>query len=123
MKTGLSYGSNGYGSNGYDSRIYGRWGLTMDNRYRPRGRGNGYYGFGNESQDGTIELNRGPRSGRFKNQKLFGHSVTIAAKRCFFKDYLQLANGYSGKTMPILCILLRGQIGFNTVVLSSLKSA
>ncbi|XP_040377500.1 YTH domain-containing protein ECT4-like isoform X1 [Oryza brachyantha] len=85
FKTGLSYGtngygSNGYGSNGYDSRLYGRWGLSMDNRYKPRGRGNGYYGFGNESQDGTIELNRGPRSGRFKNQKLFGHTVTIAVK-------------------------------------------
>ncbi|KAG8100796.1 hypothetical protein GUJ93_ZPchr0013g34559 [Zizania palustris] len=80
FKTGLSYGSNGYGSNGYDSRIYGRWGLSMDTRYKPRGRGNGFYGFGNESQDGTIELNRGPRSGRFKNQKLFGHTVTIAVK-------------------------------------------
>ncbi|KAM0890073.1 hypothetical protein ACQ4PT_027267 [Festuca glaucescens] len=99
VKNGLSYGSNGYGSsgygsngygsgygggygsNGYDSRLYGRWGVTMDNRYnRPRGRGNGYYGFGNESQDGTIELNRGPRSGRFKNQKSFGHTVTIAVK-------------------------------------------
>ncbi|GJN09032.1 hypothetical protein PR202_ga26999 [Eleusine coracana subsp. coracana] len=74
-KTGLAYGSNGY-----DSRIYGRWGVGMDNRYRPRGRGNGYYGYGNESQDGTIELNRGPRSGRFKNQKLYGHTVTIAVK-------------------------------------------
>jgi len=74
IKTGLPYGSNGY-----DSRIYGRWGLGMDNRYRPRGR-NGYYGYGNESQDGTIELNRGPRSGRFKNQKLYGHTVTIAVK-------------------------------------------
>jgi hypothetical protein len=77
---GSGYGG-GYGSNGYDSRLYGRWGVTMDNRYnRPRGRGNGYYGFGNESQDGTIELNRGPRSGRFKNQKSFGHTVTIAVK-------------------------------------------
>lgn len=75
------YGSNGYGSSGYDSRLYGRWGVSMDTRYnRPRGRGNGYYGFGNESQDGTIELNRGPRSGRFKNQKAFGHTVTIAVK-------------------------------------------
>jgi len=74
IKTGLPYGSNGY-----DSRIYGRWGVGMDNRYRPRGR-NGYYGYGNESQDGTIELNRGPRSGRFKNQKLYGHTVTIAVK-------------------------------------------
>ncbi|XP_062209943.1 YTH domain-containing protein ECT4-like isoform X2 [Phragmites australis] len=76
MKTGLF----AYGSNGYNSRIYGQWGVGMDNRYRPRGRGNGYYGFGNESQDGTIELNRGPRSGRFKNQKLYGHTVTIALK-------------------------------------------
>ncbi|PUZ42756.1 hypothetical protein GQ55_9G608000 [Panicum hallii var. hallii] len=75
IKTGLPYGSNGY-----DSRIYGRWGLGMDNRYRPRGRANGYYGYGSESQDGTIELNRGPRSGRFKNQKLYGHTVTIAVK-------------------------------------------
>ncbi|CAN6285605.1 unnamed protein product [Urochloa humidicola] len=75
IKTGLPYGSNGY-----DSRIYGRWGLGMDNRYRPRGHANGYYGYGNEGQDGTIELNRGPRSGRFKNQKLYGHTVTIAVK-------------------------------------------
>jgi hypothetical protein len=74
------YGSNGYGSNGYGSNVYGLWGVTMDNRYRPRGRGNGYYGFGNESQDGTTELNRGPRSGRFKNQKSLGHTVTIAVK-------------------------------------------
>jgi hypothetical protein len=75
VKTGLAYGSNGY-----DSRIYGRWGIGMDNRYKPRGCGNGYYGYGNESQDGTIELNRGPRSGRFKNQKLYGHTVSIAVK-------------------------------------------
>ncbi|AQL09673.1 YTH domain-containing protein ECT2-like [Zea mays] len=76
VKTGLPYGSNGY-----DSRIYGRCGLGngMDNRYRPRAC-SGYYGYGNESQDGTIELNRGPRSGRFKNQKLYGHTVTIAVK-------------------------------------------
>jgi hypothetical protein len=75
MKTGLAYGSNGY-----DSRMYGQWGIGMDNRYRPRGRGNGYYGYGNDNQDGTIELNRGPRSSRFKNQKLYGQTVSIAVK-------------------------------------------
>jgi YTH domain-containing family protein len=75
MKTGLAYGSNGY-----DSRMFGRWGISMDNRYRPRGRGNGYYGYGNVNQDGTIELNRGPRSSCFKNQKLYGQTVSIAVK-------------------------------------------
>ncbi|XP_038987803.1 YTH domain-containing protein ECT4-like [Phoenix dactylifera] len=75
LRTGL-----GFGSNGYDSRSNGRWGLAVDSKYKPRGRGNGYYGYGNENQDGFSELNRGPRAGRFKNQKTFGPTVKIAVK-------------------------------------------
>ncbi|KAA1170318.1 YTH domain-containing protein, partial [Marinobacter salinexigens] len=52
---------------------------AVDSKYKPRGRGNGYYGYGNENQDGFTELNRGPRAGRFKNQKTFG-PVKIAVK-------------------------------------------
>ncbi|XP_072977493.1 YTH domain-containing protein ECT4-like [Typha angustifolia] len=75
FKTGL-----GFGPNGYDARTNGRWGLVVDNKFKPRGRGNGFYGFANENQDGFSELNRGPRAGRFKNQKSFEPSVTIAVK-------------------------------------------
>ncbi|KAL2557102.1 evolutionarily conserved C-terminal region 2 [Forsythia ovata] len=59
----------GYGSNGYDSRTNGRGYMAVDSKYRPRGRGNGFYGYGNESMDGLNELNRGPRAKSSKNQK------------------------------------------------------
>ncbi|KAL2457401.1 evolutionarily conserved C-terminal region 2 [Abeliophyllum distichum] len=65
----------GYGSNGYDSRTNGRGYIAVDSKYRPRGRGNGFYGYGNESMDGLNELNRGPRAKSSKNQK----SVTPVA--------------------------------------------
>ncbi|XP_038985369.1 YTH domain-containing protein ECT4-like [Phoenix dactylifera] len=75
LRTGV-----GFESNSYDSRMNGRWGLVVDSKYKPRGRGNGYYGYGNENQDGFSELNRGPRAGHLKNQKIFGPTVTIAAR-------------------------------------------
>jgi len=56
----------GYGSNGYDAR---RGWMAVDSKYKPRGRGNGFYGYGNESIDGLNELNRGPRAKSTKNQK------------------------------------------------------
>ncbi|KAG8387393.1 hypothetical protein BUALT_Bualt02G0016600 [Buddleja alternifolia] len=58
----------GYGSNGYDTR---RGWMTVDNKYKPRGRGNGFYNYANESIDGLNELNRGPRAKSTKNQKSF----------------------------------------------------
>lgn len=61
----------GYGSGGYDSRTGGRGWLTVDSKYKPRGRGNGPYGYGNENMDGLNELNRGPRAKSSKNQKVF----------------------------------------------------
>ncbi|KAG8062584.1 hypothetical protein GUJ93_ZPchr0003g17546 [Zizania palustris] len=72
LKTGL-----GFGSNMFNSRNNGRWGI-VDTKYKPRGRAS--FGFGSENQDGFTELNRGPRSGGFKNQKPFGPVVTIAVK-------------------------------------------
>ncbi|KAL5217063.1 hypothetical protein ABZP36_017747 [Zizania latifolia] len=72
LKTGL-----GFGSNMYNSGNNGRWGI-VDTKYKPRGRAS--FGFGSENQDGFTELNRGPRSGGFKNQKPFGPAVTIAVK-------------------------------------------
>ncbi|PKU68926.1 YTH domain-containing protein ECT4 isoform X1 [Dendrobium catenatum] len=59
----------GFGSNMYDSRMNDRWGMSFDGKYKPRGRGNGFYGYGNENLDGLSELNRGPRANRFKNYK------------------------------------------------------
>ncbi|XP_039139741.1 YTH domain-containing protein ECT4-like isoform X2 [Dioscorea cayenensis subsp. rotundata] len=75
FRTGL-----GFGSNGYDYRMNGRWGSVTDNKYKPRGRGNGFYGYGSENLDGLSELNRGPRGGRLKNTKGFGPNITIAVK-------------------------------------------
>ncbi|KAK6235744.1 hypothetical protein SCA6_011081 [Theobroma cacao] len=59
----------GFGSNGYDLRANGRGWLAADNKYKPRGRGNGYFGSGNDNMDGLNELNRGPRAKGPKNQK------------------------------------------------------
>nr|QEX51152.1 YTH domain-containing family protein 2-like isoform X3 [Cymbidium ensifolium] len=71
---------NAYGTNIYDSRVNGRWGMFVDGKYKPRGRGNGYYGFDNENGDGLSELNRGPRANRFRNYKAPVSTITIAAK-------------------------------------------
>ncbi|KAL6576671.1 hypothetical protein OROMI_010947 [Orobanche minor] len=65
-RSGLSYGANGY-----DTRSNGRGWMAVDSKYKPRGRGNGYYNYANESIDGLNELNRGPRAKSFKNQKSF----------------------------------------------------
>ncbi|XP_058086100.1 YTH domain-containing protein ECT2 isoform X2 [Magnolia sinica] len=70
----------GFGSNGYDTRTNGRGWLAVDNKYKPRGRGNGLFAYGNENMDGLNELNRGPRAGRFKNQKGFAPNITLAVK-------------------------------------------
>ncbi|KAJ4979035.1 hypothetical protein NE237_009815 [Protea cynaroides] len=79
------YGSNAarsgpsFGSNGYDSRANGRGWLAVDSKYKNRGRGNGFFGYGNENMDGLNELNRGPRAKGFKNQKGFA-PITLAVK-------------------------------------------
>uniref|UniRef100_A0A2P2LNR5 YTH domain-containing family protein n=3 Tax=Rhizophora mucronata TaxID=61149 RepID=A0A2P2LNR5_RHIMU len=61
----------GFGSGGYESRVNTHSWLAVDNKYKPRGRGYGYYGFRNENVDGLNELNRGPRAKDLKNQKGF----------------------------------------------------
>lgn len=69
----------GYGSNGYDARTNGRGWMSVDSKYKPRARGNGFYGYGNESVDGLNELNRGPRAKSSKNTKGFT-PVALAVK-------------------------------------------
>ncbi|KAJ8529040.1 hypothetical protein K7X08_035875 [Anisodus acutangulus] len=70
----------GFGSNRYDSRTTGRGWMAVDNRFKPsRGRGNSFYGYGNENMDGLNELNRGPRGKGSKNQKGFT-PVALAVK-------------------------------------------
>ncbi|KAJ8574026.1 hypothetical protein K7X08_010537 [Anisodus acutangulus] len=70
----------GFGSNRYDSRTTGRGWIAVDNRFKPsRGRGNSFYGYGNENMDGLNELNRGPRGKGSKNQKGFT-PVALAVK-------------------------------------------
>lgn len=69
--------SPSFASGGFDLRMNGRgW---MDTKYKPRAQGNGFSGYGNESADGLNELNRGPRAGRFKNQKGTVH-ISIPGK-------------------------------------------
>ncbi|KAI4344851.1 hypothetical protein L6164_012038 [Bauhinia variegata] len=67
----------GYGTHGYDSRTNGRAWLAVDNKYKTRGRGGGYFGYGNENMDGLNELNRGPRAKGSKNQKGFAPTVLV----------------------------------------------
>ncbi|XP_071698051.1 YTH domain-containing protein ECT4-like [Rutidosis leptorrhynchoides] len=78
------YGSNyrsgyGYGSNTYNSQSNGRGWLATDNKYKPRGRGNGFFGYNNENGDGLNELNRGPRARILKNQKVLT-PITLVTK-------------------------------------------
>ncbi|KAJ3673275.1 hypothetical protein LUZ60_006649 [Juncus effusus] len=55
----------------YNSRLQNRWNLIPDkfNKSRSANRPGSLYGFGPDNQDGFSELNRGPRSGGFKNPK------------------------------------------------------
>ncbi|GJT07309.1 YTH domain-containing protein [Tanacetum coccineum] len=85
------YGSNyssgyNYGSNAYNSQSNGRGWLAADNKYKPRGRGNGFFVYNNENGDGLNELNRGPRARTVKNQTVLT-PVTLAVK----EDNINLA--------------------------------
>ncbi|KVH10020.1 hypothetical protein Ccrd_025957, partial [Cynara cardunculus var. scolymus] len=61
--------------------------LAVDNKYEPRGRGNGFFGYNNENGDGLNELNRGLRARSVKKQKVLtpetlamkGQNITFAA--------------------------------------------
>ncbi|KAK3145830.1 hypothetical protein QOZ80_3BG0258110 [Eleusine coracana subsp. coracana] len=64
-----------YGSNIYGPGLYGGWSALSNGKYKPRGKGYGSYGFGNENLDCLNELKRGPRSGLFKSQQGFGADV------------------------------------------------
>lgn len=76
---GSAYRSGYYGSNGYDSRTGGRGWSTVDNKFKPRGRGNGYMGYGNENLDSLSEMSKGPRAKSTKNQKGFA-PIALAVK-------------------------------------------
>ncbi|KAL3654870.1 Protein T2 [Castilleja foliolosa] len=64
VQYGNAYRSDlGYGSNGYDTRLSGRGWMSVDSKYKTRGRGNGFYSYRYyDSIDGLNELNRGPRA-------------------------------------------------------------
>ncbi|KAK9123416.1 hypothetical protein Sjap_013018 [Stephania japonica] len=70
---------NAYGSNGLNTRTNGRGLFSVDGKYKPKGRSNGFFGYGNENMDGLSELNIGPRARASKNQKVFA-PVTLAVK-------------------------------------------
>lgn len=71
--------ASAFGSYGYASWMHGRGWYAVDNKNKPRGRGNGAYGFGKDSVDGLNELNKGPRARGFKNQEGFD-SITQGVK-------------------------------------------
>ncbi|TXG66311.1 hypothetical protein EZV62_007586 [Acer yangbiense] len=75
--------ASAFGSYGYGSWMNGRGWYAVDNKNKPRGRGNGAYGFGKDSVDGLNELNKGPRAKGFKNQEGFD-SITQAVKGQYF---------------------------------------
>jgi hypothetical protein len=61
--------SPGFGANGFESRPNGRsW--NVSDKGRPRGRGNGAMMNSNENLDVLNEQNRGPRTARFRNQRV-----------------------------------------------------
>ncbi|WMV08838.1 hypothetical protein MTR67_002223 [Solanum verrucosum] len=49
-------------TDGYDSCNMGRGWMAVDNIFKPRGRGNSFYGYGNENMDGLNELNKNQES-------------------------------------------------------------
>ncbi|GMY16196.1 YTH domain-containing protein ECT4-like isoform X4 [Fagus crenata] len=57
----------GFGNNRYDMQTYGRGYVAGDPKYKNRGRGNGYVGYGND-MDCLNELKKGPRGKAVKNQ-------------------------------------------------------
>ncbi|XP_021714930.1 uncharacterized protein LOC110682894 isoform X2 [Chenopodium quinoa] len=65
----------GFGNDGYDARINGRAWFAVDSKFKNKGRGNGYLGYGNENMDGLNELNRGPRA---KGSKSIRSSAPVA---------------------------------------------
>lgn len=70
--------------------------MGINNRQKPKGRGNGFNFFGNENFDGLSELNRGPRTGRPKiqscqtdmsvNECTENGSALPAEKDCYNRD-------------------------------------
>ncbi|KAL3615864.1 hypothetical protein CASFOL_040158 [Castilleja foliolosa] len=79
---GSAYRSGiGYGSNGYDTHINGRGWMSIDSKYKTRGRVNSFYSYGHDSVDGLNELNRGPRAKTTsKNPKGFTTPVALTVK-------------------------------------------
>uniref|UniRef100_A0A2P2LNS7 YTH domain-containing family protein n=2 Tax=Rhizophora mucronata TaxID=61149 RepID=A0A2P2LNS7_RHIMU len=76
FRSGMSFGSGGY-----DSRVNTHNWFAVDGKYKPRGRGYGYFGLRNENVDGLNELNRGPRAKSFKNQKGFEPVSTVVSEQ------------------------------------------
>uniref|UniRef100_A0A804M264 Calcineurin-like phosphoesterase domain-containing protein n=1 Tax=Zea mays TaxID=4577 RepID=A0A804M264_MAIZE len=97
--------SSSFSGNGSSARYQNKSSTTQQmGMYRPRAC-SGYYGYGNESQDGTIELNRGPRSGRFKNQKL---GVDDSRPGEFSDDMSILQMGRVGEKLDIDFVISTG---------------
>ncbi|KAL8217273.1 hypothetical protein R6Q57_024110 [Mikania cordata] len=80
-----------YGTNVYGLHNTGHGWLTVDNKFKPRARGNGF-GYNNDNNDGLNELNRGPRSRITKNQKpiataIMVQDVTSSPTGCIKNDF------------------------------------
>lgn len=69
----------GFGTDGYDARVNGRAWFAVDSKFKNKGRGNGFLGYGNENMDGLNELNRGPRARGSKSTRS-STNVALAVK-------------------------------------------
>ena len=63
----------GFGFNGYDLQTNEKGWLAADNKYRPRGRGNGRFGFGNDNMNSFDELTPGTRTYRWTAPEMIQH--------------------------------------------------
>ncbi|CAO2831904.1 unnamed protein product [Amaranthus hypochondriacus] len=89
-------GGSGFGLNYYNPKsAWNAW-RSFDNKY-PKGRNNGFFGYGNENKDSLNELSKGPRGKDVKNQLGFG-SVKLAVKG---QDLTQKANSKDETPSPM----------------------
>lgn len=70
-------GGSGFGLNYYNPKSTWQNWRAVDNKYTSKGRNNGFFGYGNETN--LNELSKGPRSKDLKSQLGFG-SVKLAVK-------------------------------------------
>ncbi|KAL9240202.1 hypothetical protein vseg_014448 [Gypsophila vaccaria] len=81
-------GGSGFGLHYYNPKSWNNW-RTVDNKYPPKGRSNGYFSYGNESKDTLDELSKGPRGKPMKSPLDFGSVAVKEQDLSVEKDHKQ----------------------------------